>query len=236
MDSIRVETPQNVALDFEPGTLGDRIGGALIDGALLAVYLIAVLMLLASFSALRGWPAALPFLPVIGYNLFMEVFFDGQSFGKKMMHLRVISLDGKRASLSQYLIRWMFRLVDFLLTECLCAVFTVALSKKRQRLGDMVAGTAVIKLEGKTTLADTLYVPVPAGYQVRYEKAAALSAADVQLIKEVLRYYRNTGNLVLVHEAAEKTADVLGVALREDAHSFLTTILEDYNYLASLPL
>lgn len=233
MDRIQVETTQNISLDFEPGSLGDRILGALVDWGLLLVYTVTVMLI---YLSVRGsgtsWVFLIPLLPLTCYNLFMEVFFDGQSLGKKIMRIQVISLDGKRPSLSQYLIRWLFRLIDFLLTENLCAVFTVALSRKRQRLGDMVAGTAVIKLKPATTLADTLYVPVQEDYTVRYLESGRLSTSDVQIIKEAVRYYQDSGNLALLHHTAEKTADTLGIAFTGDPMVFLGTILEDYNYLA----
>lgn len=234
MGQIRVETTQNILLDFEPGSLGDRILGALIDWALLLVYATAVLMILFSATASKGsWLFLVPLLPLTCYNLFMEVWFNGQTLGKKIMHIQVISLDGRRPSLGQYLIRWLFRLVDFLLTENLCAVFTVALSGKRQRLGDMVAGTGVIKLKPATTLADTLYVPVKEGYVVRYPEAGQLSEADIQLIKEVLQYYRTAHHQMIVHQTAEKIAETLRIPLTGDPVTFLGTILEDYNYQAA---
>lgn len=237
MDQIQVETAQNISLDFEPGSLGDRILGALLDWSLVLVYAVTVMLI---YLSLRGsgtsWIFLVPLLPLTCYNLFMEVFFDGQSLGKKVMRIQVISLDGKRPTLSQYLIRWLFRLIDFLLTENLCAVFTVALSRKRQRLGDMVAGTAVIKLKPATTLADTLYVPVQPDYTVHYPEAASLSAADVQIIKEVFRYHQDTGNVMLMHETAEKIAETLGIAFAGDPVHFLGTILEDYNYLGTQAL
>lgn len=234
MDRIQVETTQNITLDFEPGTLGDRILGALVDWGVLLAYGVTALVIYLTF---RGdgpsWIYVILLLPLTCYNLVMETCFNGQSLGKKAMHIRVISVDGNRPALSQYLIRWLFRLVDFLITENLCAVLTVALSGKRQRLGDMVAGTAVIKLRRTTTLSDTLYVPLEVDYTPRYPEVERLTASDMEIIGEALSHYHSTGNTLLIHQTAEKTAAVLGTVLQGDPVEFLRAVLEDYNYLAT---
>jgi uncharacterized RDD family membrane protein YckC len=234
MDRILIDTAQNIALDFEPGTLGDRILGALVDWGVLLAYGVTVLVIYLTFRGIGpSWIYLVLLLPLTCYNLVMETCFNGQSLGKKAMHIRVISLDGERPTLGQYLVRWLFRLVDFLITENLCAVLTVALSGKRQRLGDMIAGTAVIKLRRATTLSDTLYVPLEVDYTPRYPEAEKLSAADMEVIGEALSHYRSTGNTLLIHHTAEKTAVVLGTVLQGDPVEFLQTVLEDYNYLAT---
>eukprot|EP01037_Dinobryon_pediforme_P008638 gene8638-8730_t len=56
------------------------------------------------------------------------------------MKIRVISLDGNRPRFSQYLLRWLFRIVDFSVTSWLCGTLSIALTDKGQRLGDLVAG------------------------------------------------------------------------------------------------
>lgn len=237
MSTIRVQTTQNITLEFELGSLGDRILGRLVDLLVLGAYVIAVVVIMVSggrsgFDKVP-WLWILLMLPVVGYDLFMEVFFDGQSLGKKAMEIRVVSLDGNRPGLGQFLIRWLFRLVDFTLTQSLCAVISVAASQQHQRLGDMVAGTAVIKTRIRTTMAETLYVPIPDHYEVRFPEAAHLKPRDIQLIKEVLQNHSHANNLLLMHHAAEKIMEVLHIQSPMEPLVFLHTLIADYNYLCT---
>jgi uncharacterized RDD family membrane protein YckC len=237
MSTIPVNTSQNIMLDFELGSLGDRILGRLIDLAVVIAYVLIIIILISGF-AMKGGPGAsllfiLAALPIVFYDLVLEVFFNGQSIGKRAMNTRVVSMDGNRPTLGQFMIRWLFRLVDFTLTQSLCAVICVAVSKKHQRLGDMVAGTAVIKIRALASLQETLYVPVQEDYEVRFPEAAALKDADIQLIKEVLQHYNHSDNLLLLHNTAEKIRDTLHIQDHMDPSMFLHTIISDYNYLGS---
>jgi uncharacterized RDD family membrane protein YckC len=237
MHTVQVHTAQNIPVEFELGSLGDRILGRILDGLFILAYVAAWVLILV-FSHLRDqtWIAGtviIGAIPILFYDLVLEATCHGQSLGKKIMHIRVISLDGKQPAFSQYLIRWLFRLVDFSLTENLCALLCVALNPRHQRLGDMVAGTVVIRTRARSTEADTLYVPLAQDYQARYPEAAGLSDSDVRLIKEVLAHYARSGNLVLLHDTAEKVRQTLGLPAVADPASFLQTILTDYNYLAT---
>lgn len=235
MKGIQIETAQHILLDFAPANLGERILATLIDAAVQLVYFITVVAIVSGIGKSGfSWPEIVAILPVVAYHLAMEVFFDGQSLGKKALHIRVVSLDGERATLGQYLIRWLFRVIDLALTEGLCAVFAVAFSKKSQRLGDMVAGTAVIKQKQAADLAGTLYMPpLREHYQARYPEAERLGRRDVALIREVMDYALSSGNLEVVHETAEKIASVLGIPLEGDPAAFLEKILEDYHELSA---
>lgn len=237
MNTVQVHTSQNIPVEFELGSLGDRILGRILDGLVILVYAAAFALILI-FSGVRsnfmiGLTAIIGALPLFFYDLVLESTCHGQSLGKKIMHIRVVSLDGKQPAFSQYLIRWLFRLVDFALTESLCALLCVALNSRHQRLGDMVAGTVVIKTRAQSTGADTLYVPLAEDYQPRYPEVADLSDSDVQLIKEVLAHYARSGNLVLLHDTAEKVRENLQLSSFSDPQTFLQTILADYNYFAS---
>lgn len=237
MSTIRVNTTQNIQLELELGSLGDRILGRLIDWLILIVYGVTIVLLLTvGNTGLRDyapWLLILAFLPIVLYDLILEITLNGQSIGKKVMGIRVVSLDGERPTIGQYLIRWLFRLVDFSLTNSLCAVLCVAVSRKHQRLGDMVAGTGVIKTTHKIKLEETLYVPIQEDYDIQFPEVANLKESDIQLIKEVLRHHVHEHNLLLLHNTAQKIKEVLHLQNDLDPYSFLTTIIADYNYQSS---
>ncbi len=151
------------------------------------------------------------------------------------MGIKVISLNGEQPAFGQYLIRWLFRLVDFTLSGSLVALITVAASEKKQRLGDMIAGTTLVKTKPRTQFTDTLYVPTaPVEYKVTYPEVINLSDRDVQLVKEVLISVQRSGNTMLALQAQNKIEQVLHIrSQHSDATYFLHCVLADYNHLTS---
>lgn len=237
MSSITVNTTQNIQLEFELAGLGDRILAFLLDWVVIIAYILTILII-SSATGLNifsktPWLFIILLLPVIFYYLILEVTFNGQTIGKKSRNIRVVSLDGNSPTFGQYLIRWLFRLIDFTISEGLCALLCVALNPKHQRLGDMIAGTAVIKTTVRPSIDETIYTPVQDNYEVHFPEVVNLKANDIQLIKEVLLHYSHSGNLLLVHNTAEKIRDILKIQSDMEPYLFLHTVIADYNYLES---
>lgn len=233
MSSIRVNTTQNIQLEFELATLGDRILAFLLDWVVIIAYVFLIFIIFFNLFKEATWAVILLFLPALFYYLILETFLNGQTIGKRARNIRVVSLDGNNATFGQYLIRWLFRLIDITLTEGLCGLLCVALNPNHQRLGDMVAGTAVIKTIVPVSLEDTIYMPVENNYEVHFPEVVNLKAKDIQLIKEVLQHDAHSGNLLLVHNTAEKIRDVLQIHSEMEPYLFLHTVIADYNYLES---
>ncbi|HXU28785.1 MAG TPA: RDD family protein, partial [Bacteroidia bacterium] len=127
MSIITVHTTQNIDIDYELGGLGERILARLIDFAVFIPFVIVFMFLSVSVSQTGLTIYALIVLIIYTfYDLLFEVFFNGQSIGKRVMKIKVISLDGARPKFSQFLLRWLFRMVDFSLTGGLCALITAA--------------------------------------------------------------------------------------------------------------
>ena len=132
---------------------GKRIVAALIDIVLLAVVFIIMALLFgesesdtddgASFSLnLKGGAALVYFLIVLGYYLVMEAL-TGQTVGKKLMGLRVAAVAGQ-LTWGKVALRTILRLVDGLPVFYLVGFIAMMVSKNRQRLGDLAAGTVVV--------------------------------------------------------------------------------------------
>jgi uncharacterized RDD family membrane protein YckC len=241
MNTISITTSQNIELEYELGSLGDRIVGRILDLIFLAAYIIVIFAIIG-FGKLGGFMEnhvwfLLFFIifPVVFYDLLSEMFLNGQSLGKKIMDIKVISLSGGQASFSQYLIRWLFRIVDFSLSGSIVALITVAVSEKKQRLGDIVAGTVLVKTKSRTQISETIfYAPHADDYQVIYPEVINLRDQDVQLIKDVIRSVNRSGNTMLAFQAQQKVEKVLNIKSRHnDSRSFLNAVLIDYNYLTS---
>jgi uncharacterized RDD family membrane protein YckC len=236
MNTIKITTTQNIELDYELASVGERIAGYFIDVLVIIAYIIIVLFILIGGNII-DWNSPvifLVFIPIFFYDLISEVYMNGQSAGKRVMRIKVISLNGNQASVGQYLIRWLFRLVDFTLTNNLCALISVAVSEKKQRVGDMVAGTTLIRTTPRTAFQQTIYVPTrQADYTVSFPEVANLTDKDMQLIKEVIISVNRTGNMTLANEASEKIKQTLHIQSSMPPLHFLQVLLSDYNHLTS---
>ncbi|WP_431199245.1 RDD family protein [Mucilaginibacter sp. P25] len=73
-------------------------------------------------------------LAAVFYDLVAEVFFNGQTIGKYAVKIKVVSINGSRPSFGQFLLRWVFRLVDFGITFGIGALISVAVSEKNNAL------------------------------------------------------------------------------------------------------
>jgi uncharacterized RDD family membrane protein YckC len=240
MNTISIITSQNIELEYDLGSLGDRIVGRILDGLVLVGYGVILAVLIGfgnieSFISSNPWIIILFVFPVVFYDLLSEIFMNGQSVGKKVMGIKVVSLNGEQPSLSQYLLRWVFRIVDFTFSGSLVALIMVAASEKKQRLGDLVAGTVLVKTKPRTQFTDTWYQPTEQPeYVVTYPEVINLKDSDIQLLKEVLNSVSRSGNVMLALQAQQKIERVLNIHSKHmDSKQFLHAVLADYNHLTS---
>lgn len=240
MNTVSITTPQNIDVEFELASLGERMVGYVID-YLIQLGLVVAIAMAVGFTNLgrifdgNSWLLLVVILPILLYDLLSEIFLNGQTVGKKIMSIRVISLTGTAPTIGQYIIRWLFRLVDFLLTTNVLALVMVAVMPKKQRLGDVVAHTILIKTVPRPQFEQTLYTPIVQNdYKPVYTEVVMLRDNDVQLIKEVLQAVNRTGNTMIALHAQQKVEQALSIMSRHsDPISFLHTVLADYNYLTA---
>uniref|UniRef100_UPI0025FF13D2 RDD family protein n=1 Tax=uncultured Mucilaginibacter sp. TaxID=797541 RepID=UPI0025FF13D2 len=236
MGIITVHTTQNIDIDYEIGGLGERILARIIDFAIFIPFLFIGIF----FSMSGSQTSIIIFYAVLGlilvfYDLLCEVFFNGQSLGKRAVKIRVISLDGARPKFSQFLLRWLFRLVDFSLTGGLCGLVTAAVTENGQRVGDLVAGTVLVKTSPRTTMNNIAFPITENAYEPVFVQAGELNDSDIALIHEVIATYFKNGNNQLVYNMADKTRNYLGISMPPDMNSmqFLQTIIKDYTHITS---
>ncbi len=160
-DHLSIETPEQIKISYSVAGIGSRFYAALIDLALLIpvlavgyyVILRAILDLDESFG---NWLAALAgiatFVLQWGYYMVFEIATNGQSPGKRALGLRVIKAQGYPISFSDSAIRNIVRIVDMLPFAYGAGLLTMLLNKNWQRLGDLAAGTLVVKEGAKASL------------------------------------------------------------------------------------
>ncbi len=239
-DLLRIRTAQNVEITYEIASIGSRIGAYFIDWLLKIAY-ICVMSLIMSALAIYGdstlavsvWMVLL--IPVVFYSLICEKFNEGQTPGKQAVNIKVVSMTGDPVSTGMYLLRWLFRIVDFHLISGIVAIIAIAAGNKGQRIGDMVADTSVIRLRGKYQIRDTAYAKVDVNYQVKYPSATQLEAKDISLIKEVLND-KSDNRFELIKMAAEKIEGLIQVQREGSSETFLRTIIKDYNHQIAVAL
>jgi uncharacterized RDD family membrane protein YckC len=241
MQTIRITTSQNIDIDFEVAGVGERLLARLIDLALFAIIFILGLFLSTLAAPKTGSEVFIIVLVIIYaalfvfYDLVCEITTNGQSLGKRVMKIKVISLDGARPTFSQYLLRWLFRIVDFTLTLQVCGLLSAAISEKQQRVGDMVAGTTLIKTNPRTTINHVIFPNTADTYQPVFNEASQLSDRDISLVQEVIQNYLKSGNRDIVYTMANRIKEYLSVTLppEMDSMRFLQTILKDYNHITA---
>lgn len=241
MESIKINTAQNIDIEYEIAGLGDRIVARLIDLGIFLILAIILIVLIIIVSLRRAevllitiWVIYIGI--IVFYDLVCELKMNGQSIGKRIMKIKVISLDGNQPSISQYLLRWLFRIVDFTFSGQLLALICVAVSEKKQRVGDLVAGTTLIKTVPRTQLGNVAFTAIqPDNYQVTFNEVLHLNDRDVELIHEVLIGYYESGNADLIYAMAKKIKDLLTVHIPQGMNElqFLETINKDYSFLTS---
>jgi uncharacterized RDD family membrane protein YckC len=238
MQTIRITTSQNIDIDYEIAGLGERILAWLIDFAIFILIGILCMIInaitdLHSTDLIIGIYAIIFFVLYVFYDLLCEIFMNGQSVGKKYMKIKVISVDGGQASVGQYLLRWIFRIIDFTLTGGACALISAAVSEKSQRIGDMVAGTTLIRTVARTQIDALAFMPHVADYQPVFYEVTQLTDKDIVLVHEVLSSFMKSGNTVVLHTTAFKLRQLLNITAKMDDLTLLQTIVRDYNHISS---
>jgi uncharacterized RDD family membrane protein YckC len=240
MQTIKITTSQNIDIDYEVAGVGERTLARLLDLALFVVIYILGIIISIFMSSKIGSASTFVVLIIIYvalfvfYDLICEIFTNGQSFGKRIMKIKVISLDGKRPSFGQYLLRWLFRIIDFTLSMQVCALLCAAVSEKQQRVGDMVAGTTLIKTHPRTSIKSIAFSPSANNYEPVFKEAALLTDRDIVLIRDVINTYYKTRNEMIVYNMADRIEKHLSIAMPEKMNNmqFLQTIIKDYSHIA----
>ncbi len=196
---VKSRTPESVELEFTLAGIGSRALALLIDYLLWMVILTVLLTvfallyyLVAKIDGAAKWIISIQvlifFVVYIGYFIFFETLWQGQTPGKRYAKIRVIRDDGRNAGLQQAIMRSLLRTIDDLFS---LGLLMILFTKQEKRLGDLVAGTIVIQEAQNSNqeisidpaaqeLADTL---------AKTGRLAALTPEDFATIRRYLQRY-----------------------------------------------
>jgi uncharacterized RDD family membrane protein YckC len=232
---IQVRTTQNVFIHYPVASIGDRILAHLLDQVIKLVFAVAtgVLLFYSNVEAVWIWITLIG-LPLLLYSVLFEIFMNGQTPGKRILRIKVIRLNGTPATVGNFILRWIFALIDFGILSGAIAVIVIAVGGKGQRLGDVVAGTSVIKLvEQKEISAREIFVPAEEHYVPTFTQALQLSERDIEIIQQALEVNRDHGNPKPMMAVAEKLKAQLGIQTDLPTIKFLYVLVKDFNHLTS---
>lgn len=242
MSELSIRTTQNVNINFKSASLGDRIFAYILDLLIKIAYGISVYYVFFYLTGLNDYleksdfwtqfaVSIMFYFPVIFYTLVMESFFEGQTFGKKLLKIKVAKIDGYQASFGDYLFRWFFRIIDINISMGIIALITVIVNKKNQRFGDMVAGTALISLKNDISINHTIIEDIDDQYVPIYPQVIKLSDNDVRIIKETFLKAQTNREFAMISKLRIKIVEVTGIKVQSGNDvNFIQTVLKDYHF------
>lgn len=174
-----IETPESVSLGFEVAGLGSRSLAAGTDHLILFLLLIGVGQLQGVVTLVAGrWAEAATILlasaVTFGYFAAFEAWWRGQTPGKRLVGIRVVRTTGHPVGIATATIRNLLRLADFLPPPYLGGMALILFHPRSQRLGDLAAGTLVVR----DRPIDAPAAPRPAAAPVAAAALARLTAAE----------------------------------------------------------
>lgn len=219
-ETLIIETPERVRLEFALASIGNRFLAAAIDHFIqyLAIFLVVFVVVIAIgleslssaasandlFQDVPNWLIAativILFLLFSGYFVFFEWLMDGQTPGKRLLKLRVIREDGRPITLWEAMARNLLRIFDaipgFFLPIYSIGLITIFLSNRDQRVGDIFAGTVVIRerFDEAPTFAEAFSNPISDAAFRRVQKRTEfhanvnlLSESEIEVVEAFLR-------------------------------------------------
>jgi uncharacterized RDD family membrane protein YckC len=243
---LNVPTYINIPLGFEIADIGKRALAFIIDLLIKVIYFLSMSITFGGNEFIMS----LAVIPFLLYTFLFEWLNKGQTPGKWLMRIRVISIEGNLPSVYQCATRWLFNLVDawsLILLSFINPVLgvvgvispfigltVIAITPKSQRIGDMAANTVLISTkEQQVSLKDTViaYADYSQDYEPQFPEVMRLSDGDLNKIK----YYAETAghdDAEIIKLLATRIKELLIIQTDLSDSKFLNQLLTDYNHYA----
>lgn len=243
MSQIAINTSQNVNINFNIASVGERMLAFIIDLLIKVAYIVITFYIFFSFfdlgyllNGLDQWSQMAIYIaitfPVYIYPVVLESLMEGQTPGKKVMKIRVVKIDGYQASFGDYLIRWVFRIIDTSFAGVIGLV-SMIISKNNQRLGDITSGTAVISLKNSINISHTILENIQENYIPSFPQVIALSDNDMRIIKDNYTKALRVDDRQIISKLSDKIKNILKLEIdpvKMTERQFINIVIKDYNY------
>jgi len=243
MSQIAINTSQNVNINFTIASVGERMLAFIIDLLIKVAYVVIIFYLFFNIfdlgyllTGLDQWSVMAVYIvltfPVYIYPVVLESLMEGQTPGKKLMKIRVVKIDGYQASFGDYLIRWMFRLIDTSFVGVI-GLISMIVSKNNQRLGDIASGTAVISLKNNINISHTILENIHESYVPSFPQVIALSDNDMRIIKDNYTKALKVDDRQIISRLSDKIKSILKLEIdpaKMTERQFINVVIKDYNY------
>ena len=226
MDGI--VTPEAVVLDVETAGVASRVFAGLIDFAIQIGILWLGTLLLAlggviDPSSFNMGLALLVALVLMGYPVISETLMRGRTVGKRALGLRAVTLEGAPIRLRHASLRMMGGLVDrFLPPLGVTGMLMVMGTQRHQRVGDLIAGTIVIRDPDRTLLPPAVWFPVPVGLEAFSATIDPTAMTDEQYT--VIRSFLMRNRELSAEARYSLAADLAGRAAASLRHDGLRSV------------
>lgn len=185
-DTVTVSTPEGVDFELTLAGAGSRFVSALVDLAIQSALLAATVL---AVGRIGGFGAAVvslvSFVVVLGYDILFEVLAAGRTPGKRLNGLRVVRTGGEAVGFLTSTIRNVVRLVDFLPFAYLVGASAILLTPRNQRLGDLAAGTLVVRDRPPKRRTESFVALVPAAETAAWD-TSAVTREEIAAVRRFL--------------------------------------------------
>lgn len=232
-------TGQYVHINQTPASVGERMLAQIIDWVIQIIYLLGITFIIFRFELLSFSSTVegivlvfIVLLPTLFYGFLCEWLANGQTIGKHLLKMRVVKTDGSQPSVAAYLLRWLFMIIDGPTLSGL-GVVVMMLNKDTRRIGDLAAGTMVIKQNSYHRLHISLdeFAPFSRNYRPVYPAVESLSLEQIALIDQTLQFDEHDPRIHALAEQVKRTLSIDHVHESDDS-AFLWRIKRDYQYYA----
>ena len=236
METIQIETGQNIRIEHKLAGVGSRVVATLIDYFILGLFWLLVL-------GVFGWlDAGYEFLFVVNliitlmvllYQPLCELLLDGASIGKKIMRIKIVKLNGDKLGVTAVSLRALLGIIEVYGSSGAIAIIFTAFSPKGQRLGDMAAGTTAIRLRSNIKKLGAQLNQRPKlddDYEPTYSNVLKLSDQDIELCRRAMDAFRETQNREAMEMAKSMVEKKIGVSTDLHPIKFLVTVERDHLY------
>ncbi|HNC71583.1 MAG TPA: RDD family protein [Chitinophagales bacterium] len=246
MAKIEIPTTQHVIIQYETaGFLWRAIAWSIDFFIFNTVIFLALNFMPNWLSSLLG--LSFNFFELLAYfilyfslfilvQLFIEKRLNGQSIGKKVVGIKIISLDGNSMDFYKYFVRCMYNYFDIYFSFFSVGSLLILMSEKNQRLGDMVTNVTVVRLKPDrvVTLTDLLNLPDKDEYIPKYPQVVHYTDKEMLALKTLLirtQQFNTDVYQILLHDTVEQLKQQMDILAQDSNQSdadFLREIISEY--------